>query len=249
MYQRLKGAIAAYARAYIRTRSAPYRTQTPIRDLIPSPPLDRSGLRRRTSTHPAREAVLSSPQIAFFPAPHVCISVCKEPLLRTLGRTSEPEALRIEPRHRFETSSHHLPSTGQPRIGAIEAVGCPDASRRSSAARTRQRSCCGGGEEVSARSRRSATSCSTLRDASTQQHSCQAVELGPPECWISARRRGSPLPLPLYLSQQLERYCSRCLVFLQVDPELPELPIHRMPRTCRSISSQSGACRQGTSGP
>src|SRR5512132_198836 len=41
MYQRLKGAIAAYARAYIRTTSAPYRTQTPIRDLIPSPPLDR----------------------------------------------------------------------------------------------------------------------------------------------------------------------------------------------------------------
>src|SRR5215207_5203776 len=46
MYHFLKGAIAAYARAYIRTRSAPYRTQTPIRDLIPSPPLDRSGLQR-----------------------------------------------------------------------------------------------------------------------------------------------------------------------------------------------------------
>jgi hypothetical protein len=219
MYQRLKGAIAAYARAYIRTRSAPYRTQTPIRDLIPSPPLDRSGLRRRTYTHPVCEGLLSSPQIAFFQAPmyhflkgaiaayarayirtrsapyrtqtpirdlipsppldrsgqvyythpvceafffrarrsrssgRPCISVCREPLLRTLGHTSEPQVPRIEPRHRFETSSHHLPSTGQPRTGALEAGRCPDASRWSRAARTWQGSCCGGREEVSARSR------------------------------------------------------------------------------------------------
>ena len=52
-----------------------------------------------------------------------------------------------------------------------------------------------------------------------------------------------------YLSQQPERYRSRCLVFLQVDPGLPKLPSHRMPQTCRSISSQSSRMSAGTSGP
>ena len=108
---------------------------------------------RSTTRHLHASRLRSS---SFEPADRVLpgapyISACREPLLRTLGRTSEPQVPRIEPRHRFETSSHHLPSTGQARTGAVEAGGCPDATGWWSAGGTGRLSCCGGQEEVSAR--------------------------------------------------------------------------------------------------